>query len=238
MYNRCCCCSSPVTRRIIDDINNISGKKTIYVLDNELRLRPMINQSNSSLSITNQNNIGRFDELTHFFNIINGLFYQSALTLNLSTYHLSPLFRLSNMNIGVTVNLDQQTLEQQKIDLLQNMTIYSIIGRSTENSTMNDNNKQSNSTSILKFRTSDQNFTFGLHHRWTPSLSTMLRFGTTTGSKRFWSRIEYRRPKETYEFIGEYDTEHPPNFQFNCLSCLWKRNNCQIDGGFDLRVRM
>ena len=236
--HRHCCSSSSLERRLTDDIKKISEKRMIYVLDNELRLRPMINNSNSdsSASIVKQTSIGRFDELTHFFNLINGLFYQSTFTLSLSTYHLSPLFRLSNLNMGVTISLDRQSLEQRKIDFLQNMTIHSIIGRNAENSTITTDDRQSKLTGIMKFQTSNQNLMLGLDHRWSPSLSTMLRFGSTA-SKRLWSRIEYRSPKETYELIGEYGAEHSSNFQLNCLSCLWKRKNCQIDGGFDLRVR-
>lgn len=237
--NSCCSCSSPSsTRRTTSEINHIPMKRTIYVLDNELRLRSMTNDnsSNSSKSITHQNTIGRFDELTHFFNVINGLFYQSALTLGLSTYRLAPLFRLSDLNIGLTLSLDQQNLEQQKVDFLQNMTIYSIIGRHVENPTINHDRRQNKSMGIVKFQTSDQNLMFGINHRWSSSLSTMFRFGTAS-SKRLWSRVEYRRPTETYELISEYNKEHSSSVQFSCLSCLWKRQNYQIDGGFDLRVR-
>ena len=231
--NSCSCSSPSSTRRTTSEINPIPMKRTIYVLDNELRLRSMTNDnnSNSSRSITHQNSIGRFDELTHFFNVINGLFYQSPLRLGLSTYRLAPLFRLSDLNIGLTLSL-----EQQKVDFLQNMTIYSIIGRNVENPTNNHDHRQNKSMGIVKFQTSDQNLMFGINHRWSSSLSTMLRFGTPS-SKRLWSRVEYRRPKETYELIGEYNKEHSSSVQFSCLSCLWKRENYQIDGGFDLRVR-
>lgn len=196
-------------------------KRTLYVLDNELRLR----------SIIHPNSLGRFDELTHFFNMINGLFYQSALTLTLSTSRLASLFRLSDLNIGLTLSLDQQN-----VDFLQNMTIYSIIGTNVEYPSINDEYRQRKTMSIMKFQTSDQHLMFGINHRWSSSLSTMLRFGTAT-SKRLWSRIEYRRPNETYELIGQYNKEHSSSLQFSCLSRLWKRQNCQIDGGFDLRVR-
>ena len=212
-------------------------KKTIYVLDNELRLRSLTNNdysnSNSSTSIPS---IGRFDELTNFFNIINGLFYQSAFTLGLSTYHLAPLFRLPELNIGVTMSIDQQSFEQHQIDLFKNMTLYSMIGRNERSTWTNDDHRQSKLMGIIKLHTSDQNLMLGLNYRWSPSLMTAWRFGTAR-QNRLWSRVEYRRPKETYELVIEYGTQHSSTLQFSCLSSLWKRENYQIDGGLDLRVR-
>ena len=66
------CSSSSSSRNVYHD-SNIPIKKTVHILDNELRLRSITdnihcNRSipNSSIPITIQNNnIGRFDELTH-----------------------------------------------------------------------------------------------------------------------------------------------------------------------------
>jgi len=228
--NTCCSSSLPI-------------KRTIHVLDNELRLRSITNNidcnhsiPNSSTSINTQNNIGRFDELTHFFNIINGLFHQSAFTFGLSTYNLAPLFHLPELNIGINMHINQQSLEQQKIDLVKNMTLYSIIGANEANTVVNNNQQQNKSRGIIKFHTSDKNLMLSINHRWTPSLTTTIRFGTIP-QKRFWSHVEYQHPKETYELIGEYGTQHSSSIQFSYLSCLWQRMNYQIDGGIDLRVK-
>lgn len=217
------CCSS-TSRNMYHDSNNMPIKKTVHILDNELRFRSI---PNSSTSTNIQNNIGRFDELTQFFNIINGLFHQSAFTFGLNTHQLAPLFRLSEMNVGVNLHIDQQSLEQQKIDLLKNMTLYSIIG--------NNNQRQNKSRGIIKFHTSNKNLMLSINHQWTPSLTTTFRLGTIP-QKRFWSHIEYRRPNVTYEVIGKYERQHLSSVQFSYLSCLWQRMNYQIEGGIDFKV--
>ena len=221
----------------------MSIKNTIQVLDNELRLRSIAtndnfhqSRSNSSRLTITEHSIGRFDELTHFFNIINGLFHQSALTLGLSTYHLAPLFRLPELNIGVNVNIDQQSLEQYKIDFLRDVTLYGVLGRQEASSSINRDHQQNKLMGIVKFHTSDENLMLGLTHRWSPSLTTTFRFRTVP-QKKLWSHIEYRRPEDIYELIGEYSTQHSPSVQFSCLSCLWQRDHYRIDGGIDLRVK-
>jgi hypothetical protein len=140
------------------------------------------------------------------------------------------------MNVGVNMHIDQQSLEQQKIDLLKNMTLYSIISRNEASTVVNNNQQQNKSTGIIKFHTSDKNLMLSINHRWTPSLTTTFRFGTIP-QKRLWSQMEYRNPNETYELIGEYGTPHSSSMQFNYLSCLWQRINYQIDGGIDVKVR-
>jgi hypothetical protein len=234
-------CSSP-SQNVYHD-SNIPIKKTVHVLDNELRLRSILDNidcnhsiPNSSTPITIQNNIGRFDEFTNFFNIINGLFHQSAFTFGLNTYHLAPLFHLPEMNVGVNMHIDQQSLEQQKIDLLKNMTLYSIISGNEASTVVNNNQQQNKPTGIIKFHTSDKNLMLSINHRWTPSLTTTFRFGTIS-QKRLWSQMEYRNPNATYELIGEYGTQDSSSMQFNYLSCLWQRINYQIDGGIDVKVR-
>jgi hypothetical protein len=213
-------CSSSSPKGTVHQDSNTSTKKTIHILDNELRLRSFTNNINSnhssSNSITTRNSIGRFDELTNFFNIINGLFHQSTFTLGLNK---NPLFLLPELNIGVNMNI-----EQHKIDLLKHLTFYSILGR------------QNKLMGIIKFHTSDKNLMFGVNHRWSPCLTTTLRFGTVP-QKRLWSHLEYRDSNQTYELIGEYRTQYLSSVQFSCLSCLWKGNNYQIDGGMDLRVQ-
>jgi hypothetical protein len=237
----CCSTSCPVSPlRNVQQDNNIPTKKIIHVLDNELRLRSIMNDINCNHSISNSSastNIGRFDELTNFFNIINGLFRQSAFTLGLSTYHLAPLFRLPEMNVGVNMHIDQQSFEQNKIDLLKNMTLYSLIGGNVTETIGKHDQQQNIPMGVIKFHTSDKNLMLSVNHRWTPSLTTTFRFGTAP-QKRLWSQVEYRRSNETYELIGEYGVRHLSSIQFNCLSCLWKRANYQVDGGIDLKVKM
>jgi hypothetical protein len=221
-HSNTCSSSSPPKGTVYED-SNTSIKKTIHILDNELRLRSLTNNLNcnhsSSNSIISQNNIGRFDELTNFFNIINGLFHQSTYTLGLNASHLASLFLLPELNIGVNINI-----EQHQIDLLKHMTFYSVLGRP---------NKQ---MGIVKFHTSDKNLMFGVNHRWSPSLTTTFRFGTVP-QKRLWSQVEYRNLNETYELIGDYGRQYLSNIQFSCLSNLWQGNNYQIDGGMDIRVQ-
>jgi hypothetical protein len=245
MFPGDCCsntCPSSISRNVHHD-NNMPIKKTVHILDNELRLRSMTNNIDCNHSIPNsssyiivQNNIGRFDELTNFFNIINGLFHQAAFTLGLSTYHLAPLFCLPESNVGVNMHIDQQSFEQQKIDLLKNMTLYSVIGGNKTNTVVNNDQQQNKPMGIIKFHPSDKNLMLSVNHRWTPSLTTTFRFGTIP-QKRLWSHVEYRRPNKTYELIGEYGTRHSSGIQFSYLSCLWQRINYQIDGGIDLRVK-
>jgi hypothetical protein len=211
-------------------------KKIVHILDNELRLRSGTNNIDCHHSIPNSstplNNIGRFDELTHFFNIINGLFHQSAFTLGLSTYHLAPLFHLPELNVGMNMHIDQQSFEQQKIDFLKSITLYSIIGGNEVNTVAKRQNKP---TGIIKFHTSNKNLMLGVNYRWTPSLTTTFRFGTIP-EKRLWSHVEYRGLNETFELIGEYGARQPCSIQLSYLSCLWQRMHWQIDGGIDLRV--
>ncbi|CAF1260418.1 unnamed protein product [Rotaria sordida] len=226
-----------LTRNVCHD-SNMTSKKTVHILDNELRLRSITNNfiSKSCTSITIQNNIGRFDELTHFFNIINGLFRQTALTLGLSTYYLTPLLHLPEINIGLNMHIDQQNLEKFKIDIFKNMTFYSLIGGEKQTGMILNNDQQQNiPICIIKFHTSDKNLMFSINHQWTSSLTTTIRFGTIP-QKRFWSHVEYRRPNETYELIGEYGTRHISSIQFSYLSRLWQRVNYQIDGGIDVRI--
>lgn len=230
----CCSNNCPLsTSQNVYHDNHMPKKKTVHVIDNELRLRSLTNNINCNHSILNSTtsiNIGRFDELTNFFNIINGLFHQSAFTLGLSTYHLAPLFYLPEMNVGVNIHIDQQSLEQHKIDLLRNMTLYSLIGGNETDAIVNK------PMGIIQFHTSDQNLMLSVNHRWTPSLTTTFRLRTTP-QKKLWSHLEYRRPNKTYELIGEYGTRHSSSIKFSYLSCLWKRFNYQIDGGIDLRVK-
>ncbi|CAF2554358.1 unnamed protein product [Rotaria sp. Silwood2] len=234
------CCpntySSSVSRNVCHD-SNMTFKKTVHVLDSELRLRSITNSfiSNSCIPNTIRNNIGRFDELTNFFNIINGLFRQTALTLGLSTYHLTPLLHLPEINIGLNLHIDQQSLEQFKIDILKTMSFYSLIGGNQTNVVLNNAHQQNIPMCIIKFHTSDKNLMFSVNHQWTSSLTTTIRFGTIP-QKRFWSHVEYRRPNETYELIGEYGTRHISSIQLSYLSCLWQRVNHQIDGGIDIRI--
>ena len=210
-------------------------KYRLNILDNELRLRSI---SNTSKSITIQNNIGRFDELTHFFNIINGLFHQTAFTFGLNTYHLTSLLHLPEINFGLNMHIDQQNLEQFKIDWLKTLTFYSLINENHSHSVQNNNVQQENiPIGVIKFHTSNKDFMFSLNHRWTPSLTTTFRFRTIP-QKTFWSHIEYRHPNETYELISEYKMRHLSNIQFSYLSCLWQRVNYQIDGGIDLKVNI
>jgi len=240
------CCSNTCSSSLSQNVHHnpsIPVKKTVQVLDNELRLRSITNtidchQSilHSSTPITMQNNIGRFDELTHFFNIINGLFRQSAFTIGLNTYHLAPLLRLPDINAGIIMHIDQQTLEQHKIDLLKNITLYSLIGRNKADTFVDNNHQQNIPTGIIKFHTNDKNLMLSVNHRWTSSLTTIFRFGTRP-QKKLWSHLEYRRPNGTYELIGEYGRQHSSAIQFSYLSSLWQRVNYQIDGGIDLRVK-
>lgn len=224
-------CSSSSSRNMCYD-NTIPIKKTVHILDNELRFRSI---PNSFTSLNIQNNIDRFDELTHFFNVINGLFHQSTFTFGLNTYHLAPLFHLPEMNVGFNIHIDQQNLEQKKIDLLKNMTLYSIISSNKTNIIENNNQEQNQSRGIIKFHTSNKNLMLNINHRWTPSFTTTFRLGTIP-EKRLWSHIEYRHPNVTYEFIGEYGTSQLSSIQFSYLSCLLQRMNYRIEGGIDFKV--
>ncbi|CAF1240163.1 unnamed protein product [Rotaria sp. Silwood1] len=182
-----------------------------------------------------QNNIGRFDELTKFFNITNGLFRQTALTLGLSTYHLTSLLRLPEISIGFNMHIDQRSLEKVKIDILKNITFYSLIGGNQASIVLNNVQQENIPMCIIKFHTSNKNLMFSVNHWWTPSLTTTIRFETIP-QQRFWSYVEYRRPNETYELIGEYGTGHISSIQFSYLSCLCQRVNYQIDGGINVRI--
>ncbi|CAF0746182.1 unnamed protein product [Adineta steineri] len=184
-------------------------KKTIQVLDSELRLRSLTNSSDC-----------RFDELTNFFNIINGLFHQSAFTFGLSTDKLTSLLQLPRINVGIN-------MQQYKLDLLKNITFYSLIGR----------NETNTSTGIIKFHTYDKNLMLSINHRWTESLTTAFRLRTKPQIK-FSSHIEYHYPKGICELISEYETQqHSSNIQFSYFACLWQQMNYRIDGGIDFKVK-
>jgi hypothetical protein len=234
----CCtstCCSSQFQNPLAP--NTIPIGKAIQILDNELHLRSISNTTDCRHLARHfsARKVDRFDELTHFFNVTNGLFRQSAFTLGLSTYHLAPLFRLSEMNVGVNMQIDQRSLEQKSIDL-SNVTLYSLIGRN-ETTRELDNPSQRNSTaSVIKLHPAERNFMVSVKHRWSPLWTTTVRLGTKA-PKRLWSHVEYRHPSGTYEFVGEYGTQaHATGIQFSCLSNLWQRANYQIDGGLDLKV--
>ncbi|UJR28905.1 hypothetical protein I4U23_010123 [Adineta vaga] len=229
-----CCISRPQN---VYSNNTISPKiRTIQILDNELRLRAIRNSLDCHHSILNSNSVDRYDELTHFFNLINGLFHQSAFTLGISTYHLASLLHLPEFNVGINMQIDQQNLEQYKLDL-NNLTLYSLIGRNELNTVTNSFQQQNQLNGMIKFHTIDRNFMFGINHRWTPSLTTTFRFGRKTQQKQLWSHIEYRCLDGIYELIGEYGTrQQSSGIQFRCLSCLWRRMNLQIDGGIDFKI--
>ena len=187
----CCSSSNPIHR-------------VVQILDNELRLRPILNSNHAT----------RFDELTHFFNIINGLFQQSALTLGLSTYRLATLFHLPELNFGVNLQMSQQKLT--------NATLYSSIPNG-----------------VIKFHIPDKNLMCGINYRWTPSLTTTIRCGTKPQQQHLWSHIEYRCSVGSYEFTGEYATQQQSSgIRFRCLSSLYQHMNFQVDGGLDLKVRI
>jgi hypothetical protein len=133
------------------------------------------------------------------------------------------------------MHIDQKSLEQQKIDFLKSITLYSIIGGNEVNTVANNDQRQNKPTGIIKFHTSNKNLMLGVNYRWTPSLTTTFRFGTIP-EKRLWSHVEYRGLNETFELIGEYGARQPCSIQLSYLSCLWQRMHWQIDGGIDLRV--
>ncbi|CAF0971148.1 unnamed protein product [Adineta ricciae] len=185
----CCSSSYPIHR-------------AIQILDNELRLRPILNPNHAT----------GFDELTHFFNIINGLFQQSALTLGLSTNRLATLLHLTELNVGVNLQMSQQKLT--------NTTLYSSLPNG-----------------VIKLHTLDKNLMCGINHRWTPSLTTTIRCGTKPQQQHLWSHVEYRCPVGSYEFTGEYTTQQQSSgIRFRCLSCLYHHVNFQVDGGLDLKI--
>lgn len=190
-----------------------SSQKTIQILDNELRLR----------SLTNHivNHIGRFDELTHFFNVIIGLFHQPSITFGLST------LSLSEFNLGMNMYLDENNFKHEKIDFFRNLILFGLIG--------NNSRRTNQPLSSIKFHTLDNNLIFNVNYQWTPSLMTIFRLRTMP-QKRFSSQLEYKRANETFELLGTYDERNLSSIQLSYLSSLWTRKNCQLDGGIDLRV--
>lgn len=206
--------------------------KKIHILDNDLRIRSLVDGSStrqSSSFITHRSHrIGRFDELTHFFNVIYGLFHQPMFTFGLNTFIVNPWTQQSNINLGFNLHLDLFTSKAKHIELLRNTTFYALTDCYERATTF--------PTTLIRFNTLDQNLLVGINHRWTPFFTSTFLFGTHRENK-FCSFFEYHDRHITSEFKCEYFFPHCANIQLNYLSCLWPGPMYQIDGGFDCRVK-
>ena len=230
-YPRTCAASLSPDGLILH--RNVPMKRTVKILDNELRLR---STKNTALNLTSRNTIGRFDELTHFFNLTYGLFRQSTFTFGLSTQRSKASLPLSNVNLGMNMHIDHASFEQSKVNLLKNVTFYSVLQKNGVGQTVVDDSQPHPFVGIVKFNTAESNLMLSMNYRWTPFLTSTLRCGTAPQS-RLWSHVEYRHPLQTYELIAEYLFKHSFHVQCSSLSCLWKNSHCRLDGGLDLRVK-
>lgn len=210
-------------------------KRKIQILDHELHLRSISDSfvrshlyQGSRALIDVRRRIGRFDELTHFFNLIHGLFHQPALTFGLCTHSFTPWARRLNINFGLNAYIDTPNQRVEQIDLLRNLTLFATLDRNDQEDFI--------PISLVRFNTLNRNFMFGINHRWTPSLISTFVFGTKPET-RFSSRLEYRHAHTNCEIIGQYSDSRVSSLQLNYLSCLRYRDTYCIDGGFDYRVK-
>ena len=212
-------------------------KKTRRILDNDLRLRSFPGTTDDRHAIIRSlfPPVGRFDELTDFFNVINGLFRQSALTLALGTPLLTPLPHLSKINMGLNMNINTSGVEHRPTGLLDNVTLYGLIDRDDDQSIVTTGQRHYLPVGIGRFSSADRSWMLDVNHQWTSSLTSAVRFGTMP-DYRLRAQVEYRRPNETGECIAEYILRHSTHLQLSYLSRLWQGNHYRIDGGFNLRV--
>ena len=219
-------------------------KKTRRILDNDLRLRSFSGTTDdrhpggnpSSLVRSPSDPVGRFDELTHFFNAIHGLFRQSALTLAFGTHCLAPPPYLSKINVGLNMFIDTSGVERRPTGLLDNVTLYGLIDSDGEKPIVGTEQGHYLPVGVGRFNSADRSLMLGVNHQWTSSLTSALQFGTMP-NYRLRAQLEHRRLTETCECIAEHILRHSSYLQLSCLSRLWQGSHCRIDGGFDLRVR-
>lgn len=212
-------------------------EKARRILDNDLRLRSFPGTANDHHAVIRPffSPVGRFDELTDFFNVINGLFRQPVLTLALGTHLLTPLPHLSKINMGLNMNINTLGVEHRPTGLLDNVTLYGLIDRDDDQSIITMGQRHYLPAGIGRFSSADRSWIFGVNQQWTSSLASALRFGTTP-DYRLRAQVEYRRPNETGECITEHILRHSTHVHLSYLSRLWQGNHCRIDGGFHLRV--
>lgn len=165
--------------------------------------------------------IGKFHELTRFFDITSSFSHRTNLNVNVNKEQCSLFQSKWNLNLDSSVSMNVNDRYHR-----QNLTLHSSLFSS---------NSEPFSSAFVTVKIPDKHFLFGLRHHCSPCLSFAFRLGNVS-NYRLWTNIEYQTNRESCEIVLENIWKHSSNLQMTYLSSMLRTNSYRLDVGFDFRV--
>lgn len=173
--------------------------------------------------------IGKFSELTQFFNDTLMLFHQSKMNLDITSRRTTPLVPSGIINFGLNISTENANLSNSLFDGTNDIVLHGTIDRKDQPGLM--------PSIYFKMNPLKKSFVFNIEQRWTFDSMLMFRL-LNKPQNRFLVHFNRQNENKNLDITIEKIFEYSSNIQLAYVTTLWEKSYYRIDGGFDFRVKV